>query len=139
MKAPSLGRADLRESAFASSQSPAAERIVPASIENDEIKLGPGPLHLSEDQCHVDHLEVDIGFLHGIGGNRHEIIRSANLNAVSGIIEQRDVSAGQRVAEGLDRLVKAGLVEVELDAIADQREACVSQRLGDQGRIVLGD
>ena len=40
---------------------------------------------------------------------------------MSGVIEQGDIGADKRVAKGLDRLVEAGLVEVELRAAADQR------------------
>jgi len=57
---------------------------------------------------------------------------------VAGVIEQRDIGAHQFIAEGLYGAIESRLVEVELRASADQREADLAQRLGDQRGIVPG-
>ena len=57
---------------------------------------------------------------------------------MAGVIEQRDVGALNLPAECLHRLIHRGLVEIELGAAADQREAERGERLGHQRRIVAG-
>ena len=42
---------------------------------------------------------------------------------MAGVVEHPDIGALQRLAEFLDREIEAGLVQIELRAIADQREA----------------
>ena len=53
-----------------------------------------------------------------------------------GVVEQRHVRALQLAAEGLHDIVELGLVEVELGSAADEREAEIVQRLGNQPRVV---
>ena len=55
-----------------------------------------------------------------------------------GIIEQRDIGADELAAEILHRAIETRLVEIELGAVADQREAGAAQRFGHQGCIVPG-
>ena len=64
----------------------------------------PDPSICRRIETDIDHLEIDIGFLHRIGGHRNEIIDVADLHAVAGVIEQRDIGAGKLVAKRLDRL-----------------------------------
>ena len=59
------------------------------------------------------------------------------LDAVAGVIEQGDVGADQLSAEFLHRLVKTGLVQLDLRAAPDQREPKVLQRARDQLCIAL--
>ena len=133
-----LRRLHLREPAGGRAQAASAERIVAAGVEDDEIELGAGALHLAQHQIGVEHLEVDVGLLGRIGVDRHEIIRAAHLHAVAGIVEQPDIGALQLRAESLHGAVEAGLVEIELRAAADQREAERAQRVGHQLGVVRG-
>jgi hypothetical protein len=48
-----------------------------------------------------------------MGIDRHQVIEAMGLDAMAGVIEQRDVGAGQLLAELLQRGVEAVLVEIE--------------------------
>ena len=80
----------------------------------------------------------DVGLPRRIGADRHQIIRSVHLNAVAGIVEQRDVGALDLPTEVLHGGVERRLVEIELGASADQGEAEAEKRIGHQHRIVAG-
>ncbi|MDB5604606.1 MAG: hypothetical protein JWP25_1506 [Bradyrhizobium sp.] len=54
--------------------------------------------------------------------DRHQIVEAVGLDAVAGIVEQRDVGADQFGAELLQDVVEAGLVEVKLGAAADDEK-----------------
>jgi hypothetical protein len=56
---------------------------------------------------------------------------------VTGVIEQGDVGALNRSPEILHGPVQAGLVQVELRAVADQHESEVPHRRGDEGGVVF--
>jgi hypothetical protein len=58
-----------------------------------------------------------------MGIDRDQIIEAMRLDAMAGIIKQRDIGAGQFMAEFLQGAVEAGLVEVELGAAADHEKA----------------
>ncbi len=74
----------------------------------------------------------------GLAPTGHEIVGARDLHAVAGIVEQRDVGALHLTAEALHRDVHRALVEIELGAAADQREAEQAQRLRHQARILGG-
>jgi hypothetical protein len=126
----------LSQATIGSSQTSSPERVVPASIQDNQIQLGAGSLHLSQHKRYVDHLEIDIRLARGIGRDRNEVVRSANLKPVSGIIEQRNVSTDQLVAETLNYRIKLRLVEVHLGSAAYQDEAQSAQRIRNQEGIV---
>ena len=104
-------------------QAASAERIVAAGVEDDEVELRARALHLAQHQIDIHHLKIDIGLARRVGVDRHQIIRAAHLDAVTGVIEQRDIRSLDLLAEILDGVVDCGLVEIELRAAADQREA----------------
>jgi hypothetical protein len=126
------------KSAAGRAQSPSGKGIVAACIEQDDVQLGAGALHLAQHHRGVDHLQIDVGFLGRIGINRHQEIASRDLDTMASVIEQGDVGAQHRIAEFLQHAVERLLVEVELRPIADQREAKSSQRIGHQLRVVAG-
>jgi hypothetical protein len=126
----------LSQATIGSSQTSSPERVIPASIQDNQVQFGAGSLHLSQHKRYVDHLEIDIRLARGIGRDRNEVVRSANLKPVSGIIEQRNVSTDQLVAETLNYRIKLRLVEVHLGSAAYQDEAQSAQRIRNQEGIV---
>ena len=130
--------AHLGEAAVGGPQAARAERIVPAGIEDHHVEPGARTLHLAQHEVDVHHLKIDVGLARGIGGDRNQIVRAGDLDAVAGVIEQRDVGALNLPAERLHRQIHRRLVEIELGAAADQREAERGERLGHQRRIVAG-
>ncbi|MGY3530642.1 hypothetical protein ACVISU_003410 [Bradyrhizobium sp. USDA 4452] len=132
-----LRRADLGEATIGGTQAAAAERIVPAGVQDDDIEPRARAFHLPQHQADIDHLEIDIGLTRGVRRDRHQIIRAAHLDAMAGVIEQRHIGAHQLAAEALDRGIETGLVEVDLGLPADQRKAEPLQRAGHELCIVL--
>ncbi len=126
----------LRKPARRRAQAPSAERIVTAGVENDEIEPRARPFHLAQHEIGVEHLEIDIGLLGRVGADRHEVIRTAHLHAVSGIVEQTDIRPLQLRPETLHRAIETRLVEIELRTTADQREAERAQGLRHQLGVV---
>ena len=89
-------------------------------------------------QRDIDELKIDIGLALEIGADRHEIVRTAHLYAMAGVIEQPDIGALDLPAETLHRIVDFGLVEIELRAVADQIEAKRAQGIRHQRGVVDG-
>jgi hypothetical protein len=119
-----LGGLHLRQAAACRAQAPTAERIVAARVEDYDVELGSCALHLPQHQIRIEHLEVDVDLSDGIGANRHEVVYTAYLHTVTGIVEQSHVGALQQlIAEALHRPVEAGLIKVDLRTAANQREA----------------
>ena len=116
-------RAHLGEAAVGGAQAARAERVVTAGIEDHHVEPGARALHLAQHEVDVHHLEIDVGLARRIGADRNQIIRAGDLNAVAGVIEQRDVGALNLAAEILHGAVHRRLVEIELGAAADQGEA----------------
>ena len=114
----------------------AAERVVAAGIEDDDVQLRPCPLHLLEHQLGVDHLEIEVLQARRVGVHRHQPVRPGHLHPVPGVVEQRHFRSGDRLAELLHRAVEPRLVEIGLRAAADQREAEFLQRTRDQAGVV---
>ena len=133
-----LGRAHLGEAAVGGPQAARAKRIVTAGIEDHHVEPGARTLHLAQHEVDVHHLKIDVGLARGIGGDRNQVIRAGDLDAVAGVIEQRDVGALNLPAERLHRQIHRRLVEIELGTAADQREAEGGECLGHQRRIVAG-
>ena len=118
-----FGRTDLGQAAVGSTKTSSGERVIPASIQNDKIKLGAGSLHLPKHQRHVDHLKVDVRLAGGIGGDWNEVICPAKLKSVAGIIEEGNVRAHQLVTKALDHRIEPRFVEVYLRSATYQAEA----------------
>ncbi len=118
-----LRRADLGQATVGGTETSSGERVIPAGIQNDEIELGAGSLHLAKHQRDVDHLKIDVGLARGIGGDRNEVICPAKLKSVSGIIEEGNVGAHQLVAETLNHRIEPRFVEVCLGSAAYQVKA----------------
>jgi hypothetical protein len=119
-------------------EAPPAERVVAAGIEDDDVELGAGALHLAQHQIGGEHLEVDVGLLGRVGVDRNEIVLATDLHAVARIIEQPDIGARQLRPEGLHGAVEGGLVEIELRAPAHHREAEALQGIGQELGVVGG-
>jgi hypothetical protein len=130
-------RPHLGEPALSGAQPAPAERIVAAGIEEYHVEFGAGTLHGGKNQGRVHHLEQHVGFAGRIGVHRHQVIGAVHLDAVTGVIEQRDVGSHQLIAEFLQDAVEGGLVEIDLCAVADQREAEAAQRFRHQLGVVL--
>src|SRR5262249_40929515 len=60
------------------------------------------------------------------------------LQTMTGVVKQTDFGAAQAVAEIADRLVERRLVEIDLRAVANQREAEILQRLCHQAGVAFG-
>ena len=66
---------------------------------SDQLDPCAGLLQPVENVRCGDHLLEHIGFVLRMGVDRHQIIEAVRLHAMAGIIEQRDVGAGQLLAE----------------------------------------
>jgi hypothetical protein len=73
-----------------------------------------------------------------MGIDRHQIIQPVGLDAMAGIIKQRDVGADQLALEFLQGGVESGLVEVEPGAAADHEKAERQQRIRHQFGVAVG-
>jgi hypothetical protein len=116
-------------------QSPAAERIVSAGVEDHDVEPPAGTVrrvHLVEHPVHVEHLEFRVRLPRHVRVDGNEIVRAAELDAVAGIVEQRDVGALHLCPEALHGAIEAGLVQVDLRTAAGQREAKPAQGVGDE-------
>ena len=110
----------------------AAERVIAAGVEQYQVDPGAGFFQLVEDAGHADHLRKDIRFVERMGVDRRQIIEAVSLDAMAGVIEQRNVGAGQLGLELLKRLIEAGLIEIQLGAAADHEKAKRQQRIRHQ-------
>jgi hypothetical protein len=122
----------LRETAGLRTRPVIPERVIAASIEQDEVDPGAGFFHLVENARGADRLHKDVTFIERMGVDRDQIVEAVRLHAMAGIIEQRDVGAGQLMAELLQGAVEAGFVEVKLGAAADHEKAERQQRIRHQ-------
>ena len=80
-------RAHLGEAAARGAKPRGAERIVSAGVEDQQVELGPGAVHLTQHEIDVDHLEIDIRLSGRIGADGNEVVRPAHLHAMAGVIE----------------------------------------------------
>jgi hypothetical protein len=92
-------RRHLRQTAGGRTHAVVPERIVAAGVEQHQVDPGAGFFHLVENAGGADHLRKDIGFVLRMGIDRHQIIEAVRLHAMAGVIKQRDVGAGQFLAE----------------------------------------
>jgi hypothetical protein len=102
---------------------PVGKRIVAAGVDQQQVDLHIGLLEVVENAGKADALRQYVGIISRIGIGGHQIIQPMGLDAMAGVIKQRDVGAGQLFPEFLQRGVEAGLVEVELGAAAHHEEA----------------
>jgi hypothetical protein len=89
-----------------------------------------GAFHLLQHQIAVEHLEIDIGLSGRISADWHQIIGTAHLHAMAGVVEQSDIGALQLATKVLHGSPECALVEVELRAATNEREAERLQRVG---------
>lgn len=111
------------------------EWIVAAGIEQHQVDLGSRFLHLIEHAGKADPLHEHIALVRRVGVDGHDIIQAVRFDAVAGEIEQRHVRADQFLAESLQRMVEARLVEIDLRAAADHEEAERAQRIRYQSGV----
>ena len=74
----------------------AAQRVVAAGIENDEVHGVTGELHFAEDPAGADRLNGHVAFFLDHGGRGHQIVLAVDLKPVTGVEEQP-----HRIAAGL--------------------------------------
>ena len=129
-------RLHLRQAAGRRVHAAVAERIVAAGIEQQQIDLGARLLQFVENSGEPDALQEHVAIIHRIGIDRHQIVQPVGLDAMAGVIEQRDVGADQFLLKFLQRGVEAGLVEIELRAAADHEEAERRERVRHQLRVI---
>ena len=65
-----------------------------------------------------------------IGTHGHEVVGATYLNAVTSIVEKRDVGSYQLIAEFLQNVFEAGFVEINLRRSAYEHESKFPQRVG---------
>ena len=128
---------DLGKATVGGAKPASAERIVPARVQNHDIEPRSRPFHLAKYQIDIDHLEIDVSLARGIRRDRDQIIRSADLDAVACVVEQRDVRAHQLATEALDDAVEACLVQFHLGLSANHGETQPLQRVRHQQRVAL--
>ena len=90
---------------------------------SSRLILVPGFSNSSRKSGEPDALQEHVAIIHRIGIDRHQIVQPVGLDAMAGVIEQRDVGTDQVVAELGERFVKTFVVEVEPGAAADHEEA----------------
>jgi hypothetical protein len=115
----------------------AAERVVPARVEDHQIQARPGDPHLAQYQVQVRHLKVNVGFTRRICVDWHKIVRTADLNAMPGVVKQRDLGTLQLLAKGLDCRIESGLVEVQQRTVTNHSESQFLQCARHQHGIIL--
>ena len=108
------------------------EWIVAAGIEQHQVDLGARFLHLIEHAGKADPLHEHIALVRRMGVDGHDVIEAVRFHPMAGKVEQRHVRADQFLAESLQRVVEARLVEIDLRAAADHEEAEREQRIRHQ-------
>jgi hypothetical protein len=129
-------RSHLGQTTIGGAQPPGAERIVATGVEDHEVEARAGSLHLPRHKADVHHLEIDVGLARRIGANRHQIIGAADLHAVAGVIEKRDIGALNPLAKILHGLIHRGLVKIELSATTNQDKTQAGKGVGHQPRVL---
>ncbi len=95
-------------------------------------------MHLIQNLADFQHLKIDVGLARRVGVDRHQIVGAVYLHTVTGVVEKRDIGSLNLLAETLYDLVQRRLVEVELRAATDQREAKFGECFGHQPGVVTG-
>ena len=95
------------------------QRIIATGVKKNNVGWRL-TLHIAQDEIEVDCTEIKIGRRLEPGIDWDEVIFSRNLETVTSIIEQPNVSAGQALREGFDLVPHPIVVEVDS---ADDLEA----------------
>ena len=114
----------------------AAQAVVAAGVENDDVEFIPRRGHGIDDIDRIDRALLDVAFAGKTVADGDEVVLAADLRAMPGIIEQAHGAAGlERFAESADRLRHGAAVRVDLE---DDVEAGVAQDGRHVGRVICG-
>ena len=110
-----------------------AEWIVAAGIEDDQPQL-LGLVDALENaiERHRFVVDVAVALQHGIHGDH--VVRTVDLDAVAGIVDDGDIGGGRLVVEIAQRT--AHVERADVAAQLDRIEARLLEHVGDRGRIV---
>ena len=110
----------------------AGERIVAAGVEEDEMDA-LAALELLDQAAQVDRLAHDVVGRSQGGVDRHEVVLRRELEAVAGIVEERDIRLAGLADEARDEALHPRLVEI---GAGDDLEAEALEGAGDVARVV---
>lgn len=124
----------------------AAERVVPAGVEDDQVAAPAARLHAAQQLADVDRLPRHVGCLVDARVHRHQVVAPVELEAVAGVVEDGHAHrvASQAFAEAFDRTLQVlpshvGL-QLDLEARALEQRGHgtgVVVRVG-QGLVAIG-
>ena len=136
--------ADARQPSRRQRNATASEGVVAAGVEKDE--MAPSSLaEFGEHGIERNRPRRDVIERAQLGADGHEVVAASELEAVSGIIEERNVGARQLQGEFLDRALHRGEIEIEFERNLEpqrlQRRGDVLRvvrRIGERGDVLVG-
>ena len=111
-------------------------RVVAAGIEDDDVQVVLGRLHLRHHKPDINRFVLDLLFAVDRSAHRNQVVSIAHLHAVTGVVEQADSfapAAAQALAERTNRLLHLRLRHI---LALKHIEAAFAQRLRHRPRIV---